>query len=174
MPTEFLGKFDVVNLRPFMFLVKNNDPSSILAKMVRMLKPGGWIQWAEADLLTSQMVKIPSETTSIATEMLQEKLVPTDPRFTRGTWVPELHQYFERVGSQHVQVDDRSLPHKYISFHQENLMILYEEIIGKVPESDFRSELTDPLGRAKLEARAGVGYNASRLMTVGQKPVKLA
>lgn len=49
LPAEVVGAFDVVHVRAFCSLIRHNDPSKALQQMVKMLKPGGWLQWEESD-----------------------------------------------------------------------------------------------------------------------------
>ena len=37
LPHELLGKYDIVHLRLFIVLVKNNDPVPLLENLIRML-----------------------------------------------------------------------------------------------------------------------------------------
>ena len=37
LPHELLGKYDIVHLRLFIVLVKNNDPVPLLRNLIRML-----------------------------------------------------------------------------------------------------------------------------------------
>lgn len=39
IPQHLLGQYDVVNVRLFAFVVKNNDPSAIVQKLASMLSP---------------------------------------------------------------------------------------------------------------------------------------
>ena len=43
---------DVVNVRFFLCVVRDGDPSPLLSLFVKMLKPGGWLQWTEMDIRT--------------------------------------------------------------------------------------------------------------------------
>ncbi|KAL8733117.1 MAG: hypothetical protein Q9166_002309 [cf. Caloplaca sp. 2 TL-2023] len=48
-PEELVGKFDVVHIRPFGLIAKSGDPTHLCANLIRMLKPGGFLQWDEVD-----------------------------------------------------------------------------------------------------------------------------
>ena len=52
IPSELVGKYDVVHIRTFAVIVRGNDPTTLLRNLVKMLKPGGWLQWDEMDLTT--------------------------------------------------------------------------------------------------------------------------
>ena len=40
-----VGKYDVVHVRLLVLVVRNSDPREILAKLAKMLIPGGYLQW---------------------------------------------------------------------------------------------------------------------------------
>ncbi|KAL3480545.1 S-adenosyl-L-methionine-dependent methyltransferase [Aspergillus californicus] len=68
VPDELKGQYDVVCIRYFGVLIRNNDPECVLRNLVAMLKPGGYIQWVESDVYNQYAVKsaqspIPSPTT---------------------------------------------------------------------------------------------------------------
>ncbi|KAF2726502.1 UMTA methyltransferase family protein-like protein [Polyplosphaeria fusca] len=46
---DFVEAFDVVHIRLITVAVQNNDPRPIINNLRRLLKPGGYIQWDEAD-----------------------------------------------------------------------------------------------------------------------------
>jgi len=48
-PEEFCEAFDVVHIRLITVAIKDNDPRPVLANLRKLLKPGGYLQWDEAD-----------------------------------------------------------------------------------------------------------------------------
>ena len=56
----------MINVRFFMCVVQNGDPTPILQKIKRMLKPGGWVQWTEMDLETLAMETTASKKEELA------------------------------------------------------------------------------------------------------------
>ncbi|KAM0144292.1 hypothetical protein ACHAO1_000050 [Botrytis cinerea] len=48
-PEELLGSFDIVHLRLWLGVVMNGDPSALLTHALKLLRPGGYIQWDEID-----------------------------------------------------------------------------------------------------------------------------
>ena len=72
IPEGLRGKYDVVHVRLFLTVVRNDDPGPILENMLRMLsqsccrssstllmlflpEPGGYLQWSEPDLATESV-----------------------------------------------------------------------------------------------------------------------
>ena len=49
IPQEHVGQYDVVHVRVFAVVVKNNDPEPLIRNAYKMLKPGGYLQWDEFD-----------------------------------------------------------------------------------------------------------------------------
>ncbi|KAJ5919108.1 hypothetical protein N7466_010051 [Penicillium verhagenii] len=48
LPSSLVGQFDVVHLRTWAFIIRDNDPSRLIQNAAKMLKPGGYIQWEDA------------------------------------------------------------------------------------------------------------------------------
>ena len=49
IPSELHGQFDVVHVRTFCVVVRGGDPNPVAANLMKLLKPGGYVQWDEAD-----------------------------------------------------------------------------------------------------------------------------
>ncbi|KAL9108138.1 MAG: hypothetical protein Q9227_007115 [Pyrenula ochraceoflavens] len=49
VPKELHGQFDVVHVRAFCVVIKGGDPNPVAANLIKLLKPGGYVQWDEAD-----------------------------------------------------------------------------------------------------------------------------
>jgi len=54
-PAEMQGQYDIVHVRLVVFVVKGNDPRPIIRNMMKLLKPGGYLQWDELDLSGSHL-----------------------------------------------------------------------------------------------------------------------
>lgn len=49
LPERLHEAFDIVHIRAFAIVVKNGDPSMLVDNALRMLKPGGFLQWEEME-----------------------------------------------------------------------------------------------------------------------------
>lgn len=45
VPEDMYGRFNVIHVRLLILVVQNSDPSNIIRSLVKMLKPGGYLQW---------------------------------------------------------------------------------------------------------------------------------
>jgi SAM-dependent methyltransferase len=61
-PAALKGKYGLVHLRLLMSAMEKDDWEVVAANAVRLLKPGGAIQWAEGDFLHSAYLRSGSET----------------------------------------------------------------------------------------------------------------
>ncbi|KAJ5946143.1 hypothetical protein N7454_002982 [Penicillium verhagenii] len=48
LPSSLVGQCDVVHLRAWAFIIRDNGPSRLIQNAAKMLKPGGYIQWEDA------------------------------------------------------------------------------------------------------------------------------
>lgn len=56
LPEDLVGKFDVVHVRLFLLVVRENDPRPILRNLLKLLKPGGYLHWQEYDTSKTEVV----------------------------------------------------------------------------------------------------------------------
>ena len=69
VPEDMLNRFDIVHIRLLVLVVENSDPRPIIQNLLKMLKPGGYIQW---DDLNYPDTSIKVVDVSLETPALQE------------------------------------------------------------------------------------------------------
>ena len=98
IPESLLGRYDIVNIRLFLWVCRNNDPVPILEGALKMLstcgrtyvfqtpvltpclwEPGGWLQWAEPDIEGGIKVAATGGNTFKALDTMQEYLRACTP-----------------------------------------------------------------------------------------------
>lgn len=50
LPDGLVGSFDMVHIRAFGSSIRNSDCGPVLRAVERLLRPGRWLQWEEADI----------------------------------------------------------------------------------------------------------------------------
>ncbi|KAL7912417.1 S-adenosyl-L-methionine-dependent methyltransferase [Trichoderma velutinum] len=50
VPEDLVGKYDVVHMRLWSCIVRNNETNHLIHHATQLLKPGGYLQWDEADI----------------------------------------------------------------------------------------------------------------------------
>lgn len=49
LPGDLIGKYDFVHVRLLVLVIEQGDPTSLLRNLLKMLKPGGYLQWDDLD-----------------------------------------------------------------------------------------------------------------------------
>ncbi|KAL3468098.1 hypothetical protein BJX64DRAFT_273628 [Aspergillus heterothallicus] len=67
---ELRGSYDVVAIRFFSLIVKDNDVGTLLGNLLSLLKPGGYLQWIEPDISAWKAISPRPDIVSEASEAL--------------------------------------------------------------------------------------------------------
>ena len=89
---DMLAAYDVVHVRLLFVVVRDENPGPILENLKRLLKPGGYIQWDELNVLQSFILRTGDDVKA----PLMERRVGGMKRV--GMWVGELGKWMERSG----------------------------------------------------------------------------
>ncbi|RDH30820.1 UMTA methyltransferase family protein [Aspergillus welwitschiae] len=148
----------------------NGDPSSIIQKIIRMLKPGGWIQWDDLNIREAKIFKARPELKTEALEYLSRFWNTGE----RQDWIGCLPQSFDQEGLERTKIDRYENLKQYLKADCEGYIVTCEETArtlarkGKVDEA---REFSQIVHQASLEAAAGAAVVATRVVCIGQKPV---
>ena len=195
MPDELVEQYDVVHVKLLVFVVKD-DPMSVLRNLIRMLstghhprvglanmrgrrelpwltkfpntEPGGWLQWAEADVASMRITKTQSSNADDALQRLFSLTAAQDPRLV-PKWPSQLPNLFQGQGLAQVEahrVDAN--PHQEFAMHQCNLLI-YNMIAQRGASSAQAKEISSLVPEAAHESKGGAMFAFSRLTVVGRK-----
>ncbi|KAM0798343.1 S-adenosyl-L-methionine-dependent methyltransferase [Usnea florida] len=168
-PAHLAGAFDIVHIRLFIAVVKNNDPTSILNFCYRLLKPGGYLQWDELEPSRARARShngSPTEGMEMIARLARTQK-PTD-------WAAKLPQTFEESGFRVMEVDQR-MP---LPWQRGSLVDLYcmlaDEFVERAdrggdginPVDDFYRQLP---AKASAEKRLGSYVELTSQIVVGRK-----
>jgi hypothetical protein len=109
VPEDLRAKFDVVHVRLFLLVVRDNDPVPILSNLLKLLKPGGYLHWQEYDTSKTSVVVAAAaapgsdaETAAPAMTALHRlttgggRNASADQVFENLSWVSTFARLFER------------------------------------------------------------------------------
>ncbi|KAI1879089.1 hypothetical protein JX265_003266 [Neoarthrinium moseri] len=172
VPEDLVGKFDIVNIRLFCWVIETN-PAAILQKLTKLLKPGGYLQWCELDMESMRIETISPDVPTNSLETLWAQAIPNDSLMV-PTWVKELPRMFEDEGLVGVTADWQiGKRHTCLSIHWCNLPTL-KMVADKLrpvnPEK--ASEIDELVDMAFLQSRKGAMFQYKRVVVIGQKPEK--
>ena len=95
--------YDVVHIRLLLLVVQDNDPRPVLRNALRMLKPGGYLQWDELDPWGAYTVH--AGMGKCENGGIRERFQKNQELTAMGTlrWVSELHAIMQEVGFEDVR-----------------------------------------------------------------------
>lgn len=153
IPADLEGSFDLVHIRAFGSSIRNSNASPILSAAHRLLKPGGWLQWDEAD--TSAMTAQSANTNAATghqrcTALLQLLEAGGKATGTTSDWLGNLDKQFEGNGFEDVGVKKYGLRMEQYKAWTEDYLLVYEELAQYFPrEAEVKAA---PMTREKYEA----------------------
>jgi hypothetical protein len=169
VPEHLIGAYDIVHVRFLAYVILSEELPAIVAKLLTLLKPGGYLQWAEADFDSMRFEKSRPECKTEHLTELFRLLAVEDPRLP-PTWVTSLPELFAEAELVDVERGARDPPpHLVFLFHEASLMI-HELIARKTTNEQLARELRRLLPGAVEETRQGAYGTALRVTVIGRKP----
>ncbi|OJJ05901.1 hypothetical protein ASPVEDRAFT_87227 [Aspergillus versicolor CBS 583.65] len=104
--SELEGKFDVVHLRMWAFVVRNDDPNPLIQHAAKLLKPGGYVQWEDARF---ESIVVKGEPAVQFRQLMRQMSKAARLNFQ---WLEELDQRVKCAGAQLEVVDFQKQPWK--------------------------------------------------------------
>lgn len=174
VPDDLVEKYDVVHIRHFVCVVKGNDPTPLLRNLLRMLKPGGFIQWDEWDVLNRHFTKTHANAPQENIDKLEAEFAVMRRHTSQPSWPPRLDEYFLEASMQHVAIEKRLSPLSHLPFMHDLTMLVFQELIDQAEmklsiDAEKTRYLRVLLGGATRESRQGAAWNLTRCMAVGRK-----
>ncbi|KAL6722287.1 hypothetical protein ACLMJK_001394 [Lecanora helva] len=164
LPEGLKGGYDVVHLRYFMTIARDDTIRVVLENLRGMLKPGGYIQWVERDWL-SKFPTEASETDDVNTQLngfLQRAFPSTN-------WITTLPAHFTQTGLSVVAEDRHApLPMYRQAWNQDQLNGTREFGEG-IRDVEERKRFFEVHERAVAEAGRGWCVEWELIVCVGRK-----
>jgi hypothetical protein len=114
LPVEHIGESDVVHVRAFSSVVKEDDPGPIIKNAYKMLKPGGYLQWDDLDDGSFKAVAPgPNQNGSRVSTTATEEMVATSKQSQQVamklnySWLGRLGSLFAQHGFE--VIDDKRM-----------------------------------------------------------------
>ena len=89
---EMLGRYDVVHTRLIFTVVQDEDARPIIRNLMRLLKPGGWLQWDDLNVEHSYLMRAEA---GVQAPVMEEML---DVLKQKGKWVSQLPESMGECG----------------------------------------------------------------------------
>lgn len=151
-PTSLIGRYDIVHIRLFQLVIQDGDPFPVLRNLLKLLKPGGHLQWQEYDSANRTF-----ETLAVApkldalNEFLDSGVLKLPP--SRFAWITSFHENFgpsSEFGAKLLAHDVRAPPPHLRPMRQEVNLLSMKEYASMLHSA--QPEVADELGRLVSEA----------------------
>jgi hypothetical protein len=182
IPDEHIEQYDVVHVRVFTGVVKNNSPEPLVRNAFKMLKPGGYIQWDEFDGASWKAVAPGDNThsssvsTTATTEMLQNALESGHKAMNlEYAWIGNLGTIFQEHGLE-VLEHKRTDVKKELRKTMTDTFLMTLQHVARIAVRDGclvgTNKNWEKLWRnAGDEIEQGVSITMDMLVTIGRKPL---
>uniref|UniRef100_A0A1Y1KBW6 Methyltransferase domain-containing protein n=1 Tax=Photinus pyralis TaxID=7054 RepID=A0A1Y1KBW6_PHOPY len=173
VPPELVGKYDVVHLRFWVCIVRGNNVEKLIHHAKALLKPGGWIQWEEANL--GRIVTNGDEARKFvhAAELVLKSL-----NFDFG-WIEALPNTLESHGLEVVDFKTGRIPPSLVPLIIKTGLAGWFEILDAAYRTQAQSlppekETKDILLRLVEALKDGAAYYWTPLSLLARKPAGTA
>ncbi|EXJ59433.1 uncharacterized protein A1O5_12058 [Cladophialophora psammophila CBS 110553] len=176
VPEQFWERFDVVHVRAIYSTFQGRDKAEVLEKLIKLMKPGGCLQWHEC---CSSLIGVLDEHSSLIDSPDLPDYFEVIDRYTGGfssaRQFDDLAQVFEAKGLVDVEKTvSKVVPH--LLKHETDLVLMsMQEVMGTLRHrKEHPAEVMQKLdeAQAKMTAEAARGKCFVYLMAVfvGRKP----
>ncbi|TVY93982.1 N-methyltransferase, partial [Lachnellula willkommii] len=160
-PKEFIETFDVVHIRLITVAIKNNDPRPVLANLRKLLKPGGYLQWDEADSVDWTVKSVHSSVATDAVQRLFQQLCGSHD------WKRSMVEILDNNGFKNSQLHRVEYDLTMARFWNDVYMSTWDEFAKMiVKKPDESSQLSR---EAMEQVRDGSAICCPKLVWVSQK-----
>ncbi|KUJ18659.1 uncharacterized protein LY89DRAFT_683569 [Mollisia scopiformis] len=170
LPNDLVGKYDYVHVRLLVLVIQEGNPRSVLRKLWKMLKPGGFLQWDELDCVNMHVKKVDPSLQSPALDEIREMSWANG----RHDWTIELPRFMTEEGFQDAKIEYfGDGPELSRAFNEQHLLTMEEFAsslikIGKVEAGlKFHRLIED----GYQESTIGAALCIPRVVCVAKKPL---
>lgn len=161
---EMLGRYDVVHTRLIFTVVRGENARPIVHNLVRLLKPGGWLQWDELDVEHSFLMRAETGAQAPVMEEMLEGLKQV------GRWVSRLPESMGECGlgdAAFLELEEREDLAK--AFFDNNLAKDEEMAQNALEGTEEGARLLDRVMKTSEESMRGVVVCTPKIVCIGRK-----
>ncbi|KAL2840177.1 S-adenosyl-L-methionine-dependent methyltransferase [Aspergillus pseudoustus] len=170
VPADLVGKYDVVHLRLWCCVVTGGDPSRLIRSAMGLLKPGGYLQWDEAD------PRKPFNKGEQAETFLPVALSIYETFNLDFSWIGDLDKHARNEGLQVVEFELGSFPTTLLPLVTKTHLSAHAELITSAYAGQSTSAVLPPredaenrLFRLVEATKDGAVYHWSPVSLLAQK-----
>ncbi|MCJ1421201.1 hypothetical protein MMC32_007563 [Xylographa parallela] len=164
-PESFIGTYDIVHVR-LLTLVIDHDPVPVIKRIVKLLKPGGYIQWDEMDI-THSIVASVNDSVKIEAMTRMDRIMKSH---SAQHWILRLAELLNQHGFEHAQLHRVPQHLSYLKAQTDLHTLSFAEVAANMPQSDERkAEFTQLVADVYDESTKGAAHGCAKVVFVAQK-----
>ena len=172
VPEQMTGKYDIVHVRLLSLVVQKKGPRLILQNLLRMLKPGGYIQWDELNYPGSHVKNCDYSLPTPALHALQRTMYSGG----KNSWALHLPEYFAQEGMLDPTIYHFPVPPELTRARGEQHVLTLVEfassLIAKTNHGEEAKTILGLIDEADGEVSGGAALWVPRVVCVGKKSGK--
>ena len=168
VPEEMVGIYDVVHVRLVVLVVRKSDIRNVIRKLLRMLKPNGFIQWDELDYPGTHVRTSKDSLQTPALHKLREVVYSRG----RNDWTLRLPEDFAEEGLLNTTIHHFQDPPDMARANSEQHLLTMEEFASSLATTDHKGEATEILKLIQdgaHEVSSGAALSMPKVVCVGRK-----
>lgn len=170
---EFLGSFDVVNLRFFITLLNGDNIQTLLRNLKALLKPGGFLHWLDFDPRSAKAISIRSGMQMPRTESVVSIMRKAQPDL--DLWISRGCDLFEAAGLDPITYERVQLRNHLRPLWNDCHIMGMEDLSRRMSansggDGDKPSPLLQQIKDLGSEFAQGTSVDAQWFMMIGQMP----
>ncbi|MCJ1453327.1 hypothetical protein MMC28_003674 [Mycoblastus sanguinarius] len=168
VPSDLVGKYDILHVRLLLLVIEQGDPRPVIRNFLKMLKPGGYLQWDDLNFLEMCVKKVDPQLQVPALEQLREMVSANG----RGDWVLQLPEYATEEGFEDTNLyyfgDGNELAR---AFNEQHLLTMEEFALSltKIGKKEEALRFYKIIRDSCQESLKGAGLCIPRVVCVGRK-----
>ncbi|CAO1604435.1 hypothetical protein XANCAGTX0491_007992 [Xanthoria calcicola] len=164
---ELEGLYDVVHIRLLLLVVRDNDQRPILKNALRMLKPGGYLQWDELDPWAAFTVTASKQMMDEAVNDFQNRQEVT--AMSNLEWVKDLHSIMAELSFEDVRREEVRCDLRLAKYYQDlHFMVMEEQAAAQATDKE-RDRVKEAIREGVRESH-GQTRMRPKIVLLGRKP----
>ncbi|MCJ1275035.1 hypothetical protein MMC21_002835 [Puttea exsequens] len=168
VPSDMVGKYDVVHVRLLILVIENSDPRRVVRNLLKLLKPGGYLQWDELDIVNMCVKKEDTNVQAPALEGLWN-LCHADGKYD---WSVHIPSFLIEEGFQGAKLESFGDRQDMARAFNDQHMLTMEEFattMAKIGQKDMARNIQRLISDAFLEATYGATLCIPRVVCIARK-----
>ncbi|KAF7949173.1 hypothetical protein EAE96_008341 [Botrytis aclada] len=170
VPGEREGTFDFVHVRLLVLVLEGESQiSEFVGKMMRMLKPGGYLQWDELDCVNMHVKTSSSSVQAPALQQIRTKSWANG----RYDWTLQIGSFLKDAGFEEIDVQNFGDEDRLVrAFNEQHLLTMEEfaDSLMRIGKEDVAEMWWGLIERGEREAEEGNALCIPRVVCRGKKP----